>query len=524
LAAYNVKADRIEDFGLRVGDPGITFVVIVPLPQAPSIEAILPNTAASKAGLQPGDRILKSDGRSASMTIFSTGKWKKFLAAKNAEAASGKTVKWTLEVQPRGTKESRIVTLILPTPSPRWGSSVWRAPEGRKPGTVAESGPLAERCLDILDNGIWARVDFLAPPASGRSVDYWSTGYQWAIGSAADGGKHLMTVTQTSGRTEVILETWSRATSRWVYRTSPSGALEKAWHFTRKKKGEVSLEEARPGFEHELDLWATKVGKVSPRWPIELKPGYDANAIFAVLAAKDGVTTTPPPRPFAEAFMKLPAADDAQRALFADAYGKLGAEPDRWAYTETSRGLENKRVTVTRVDPSKPEAEQCVLLSIDGKPPKPDDVQHWRDEGGDTPKTLGEIPPLASIVDFKDTRIYAEDTASVVFELPIRSDRAEFPAEKFQATFRVNKAGRAFEEITIKLRENFRVGGVVKVIEAGLHARFQTLDPAHPPQPVLLKGGGAVRFVFVKIGRDFETTRTDFKPVIPFDEAVTQVR
>jgi hypothetical protein len=60
----------------------------------------------------------------------------------------------------------------------------------------------------------------------------------------------------------------------------------------------------------------------------------------------------------------------------------------------------------------------------------------------------------------------------------------------------------------------------VKVIEAGLHARFQTLDPAHPPQPVLLKGGGAMRFVLVKIGRDFETTRTDFKRVTPLDDVV----
>jgi hypothetical protein len=64
------------------------------------------------------------------------------------------------------------------------------------------------------------------------------------------------------------------------------------------------------------------------------------------------------------------------------------------------------------------------------------------------------------------------------------------------------------------------VAGLVKVTEAGLLARFQTLDPAHPPQPVLLKGGGAARIVLVKVARDFETTRTDFKRVTPFDDAV----
>ena len=131
------------------------------------------------------------------------------------------------------------------------------------------------------------------------------------------------------------------------------------------------------------------------------------------------------------------------------------------------------------------------------------------------PKALGDLPPLASIVDLRDLRVHGEETASVVFELPIRSDSADFPAEKFQALFRVNKAQRSCEEIAIKLREGFRVGGVVKVTEAGLLARFQTLDPAHPPQPVLLKGGGAARIVLVRFARDFEMTRSDFKRVEP---------
>lgn len=312
LAAYNVKADRIEDFGLRVGDPGFVFTVFVPRPQAPFIEAVLPNTAASKVGLQPGDRILKSDGRSAAMTVFSADKWRKFMAAKNAEAASGRTVKWTLEIKPRGTEEIRTVTLTLPTPPPRWGSSVWHAPEGRQPATVAEPGPLAERSRVILDHGIWTSVEarFLAaPPPS--STNPWPTGYQWAIGGVADGGIHIMTVTQVSDRTEVLLETGSRMTSRWVYRTTPSGALEKAWHFTRKFKGEVPIETARAGFEHELVLWATKIGKVSPRWPLELKPGYDANGIFALLAAKNGAAPATPARRVAEDFLKLPAANQA---------------------------------------------------------------------------------------------------------------------------------------------------------------------------------------------------------------------
>lgn len=519
LAAYNVKADRIEDFGFRVLNHGY-FNLLLPRSQAPYIEAVLPNTAASKAGLQPGDRILKSDGRSAGITLFSADKWRKFMAAKNAEAATGRTTKWTLEIQPRGTKETQTVTLSLPTSPPRWGSSSWRAPEGRQSSAMTETGPLAERCREILDNGIWTLIEgqFLPAFASGRSPDTWPTGYQWAIGSVAEGGLHLMTVTQVGGHTEVLLETASRALSRTVYRTSPSGALEKAWRFTRKKKGEIALDEARPGFEHELDLWATQIGKVSPRWPLELKPGYDANAIFAALAPKGSITAAPPPRPFAEEFLKLPPSNETQRALFADAYGKLGAEQDEWAYTETSRNLGDKRVLVTRVDPSKSEAERCVLLRIDGRPPTPAQVQEWRDDGGDVPKVLGDLPPLANLVDLRDLRIAKDETAAIVFELPIRGGNPEFSSEKFQALFRVNRTTRGFEDITVRLRDSFRVAGLVKVTGADLHVQFQTLDPAHPPQPVRLKGGGAARIVLVKIARDFETTRTDFKRVNPFDD------
>ena len=55
------------------------------------------------------------------------------------------------------------------------------------------------------------------------------------------------------------------------------------------------------------------------------------------------------------------------------------------------------------------------------------------------------------------------------------------------------------------------------VTDAGLEAHFQTFDPALAPQPVLLKMGGGVRVLFVKISRAFEVSRTDFKQVVPFE-------
>ena len=548
LAAYNVKADRIEDFGLRIASAPypdasrlLTSGTFWFAKFAPLITSVVPNTAAARAGLQPGERILKSDGQSTVGGLFSTGKfgqWAKSQKKKWAEVSAGKTnVAWTLEVESLAANAVRTVRLVVPTPPPHWGASVWRAPEGRKPSTVAEAGPLAERSRAVLDNGIatllpWPFTSVAGDdvsPRSGPSV----TGYEWHFEN--EHRLHRIVVTQIHERTRVFFETVSPSTGRRIYLTSPSGALAKAWRWGREeniammkaktaeaaaKVGEVRPEDARVGFEHELDLWTTKVRKLSPRWPFEVIPGYDPDAIFAGLAAKDGtpVAAAATIRPFAAEFLKLPPATDAQRALFADAYGRLGADADQWAYTETSHSFEDNRAIVTRVDPSKPEAERCVLLSIDGKAPTPDDVQRWRDNGGDTPKALGDLPPLASIVDLKELRIAGDEAAAVMFELPVRAGSAEFPAENFQALFRVNKAQRACEEIAVKLRDSFRVAGVVKITEAGMAVQFQVLDPALAPQPARLKMGGGVRVLLVKVSRSFDSARTDFQRVEPFDE------
>jgi hypothetical protein len=524
LAAYNVKADRIEDFGLRVDSrpyhdsarPNVVTIWFTSF--APVVTAVLPNTAASRAGVQPGDRILKSDGQTTVGKAFSTGKygrWSKAQKKKWADVSAGKTnVTWTLELESPGTKTVRTVKLVIPTPAPRWGASIWKAPEGRTPSSVSERGPLTDVSRRMLDHGIWSWIDQVHWQSLGLDFPTGApvTGYHWMIGQGRE-GRHAMIVIQTGGRTHVIFSVLGPM-GAWEFLTSPAGVMFKAGRWHRGKLENVSAAEARALFEHELDLWTTKVGQVSPRWPFEVKPGHDPDAFFATLAPK---RTTPAaaPRTLAADFLKLTPATEAEKALFAEAYGKLGAEADGWAYTETSRGIEDKRVLVTRVDPSKPEAERAMLLSIDGKPPTAEQVQHWRDDGGDVPKALGDIPPLASLVDLKELRLFKHEEGSVVFEVPLQGGSAEFPADKFQALFRVNKTQRAFEEITVRIREAVRVAGVVKVTGAGLQVRFQAFDSTSPPQPVYLRGGGTARIMLVKIARDFETTRTDFRRVEP---------
>lgn len=541
MAAYNVKADRIEDFGLRVR-PAVrssypkTAVGGMLTRYVPIITAVLPNTAAARAGLQPGERILKSDGRSMEVGLFSMvqlKKWRETQKRKWAEVAAGKAdVTWTLEVE-TPAKAVRTVKLVVPTPPPHWGASIWRKPEERAPDTVTEPGPLAARSREIVEHGIWCSlderfarvlgVDFRGGISSDAASGREPPGYTWTLGHDHE-GSHQIVVTQFRGRTDVLLRTRSLASGIHTYLTSPSAVLEKAWHWPPSGKSrEVPLEQARVGFEHERDFWTTKVVRGSGRWPFEVAPGYDASAIFAVLAPRAAAAHAEPARTtVAEALRKLPPATEGQRALFMAAWARLGTEHDQWAYTETVRGLEDKRVRVIRVDPSKPDAERCVLLSVDGRAPTPGDVQGWRDDGGDTPKPLGDLPALAGLVDVEDVRVSNEDVVSVVFELPLRSGR-DFPADKFQALFRVNKARRGFEDITVALREGFRVGGgIAKVTEAGLELRFQSFDPSLAPQPVWLKAGGGVRVLLVTFARSFESTRTDFKRVEPIGEAAAR--
>lgn len=517
MAPFNVKADRVEEFGFQMHArldlvPGGT-------PSGVWVTEVLPNTAAAKAGLRPGDEILNIDGRGLTAYFFTLFKLQE---KKLAELAAGKkSVAWSLDVRTPGTKETRAVRMVVPSPPPHWGSTPWRAPEGRTPATVKEAGPLAARAREVLDHGIWTMLpwtSFLdAPPRHVAPV----LAYEWRITEPS--GLHRIWVTQQRGKTEIVLQHQSRSSGGSLFLTSPSGALEKAHHWGAKKDApEISPEEMRARFQAELDFWLSQVVRSTGRWPFETLTGNNGNPAFASDAPHSSEAAKPAPR--AATFLALPAADAAQRALFSDALGKIGSDEESWAYTETSRGFGDNRVTTVRIDPSKPPGERSTLLKIDGKAPKAAVLQRWREEGRGAPAALGELPPLSSVVDVNDVRVFADETAAIVFELPVQASGGAFPADKFQALFRVNKTQRAFEDFSVKLRESLRVAGVGKVTEAGLEVRFQTFDPALAPQPVLLRAGGGVRVLLVKFSRAFETTRTDFKRVVPFDEAAARER
>lgn len=511
LPPFQVNGARMEDLGVRFGG----LVSFPPSSNMLTVAEVFPNTAAAKAGLRPGERIVKIDGKTVrTATILSLAfKPEKLQQRMWAELGRGKkSVSITMEVQAPDAEESRTVTLTLPSPPPRWGSEQWQAPEGRTPAVVKEPGPLGALAREVLDHGIW----------SGR---YDRSGYEWRI--VQPSGSHRIWVTQQNGKTEISLEHRSVASGRSEFTTSPSGAMEAGRGTPPKeqKRKEVPPEELRAQFEAEIDFWLHKVGRVSGRWPFEALSGEtavitSADSPMRTLASPNtaGSATGKVNPPLAESFLKLPVATAEQMQLFSVALGKIGLDADCWAFTEIARTLDDDHTTTVRFDPSQPPGASSTLLKVDGKAPKAAYLQKWRDEGREALPGLGDLPPLLSVVDLDDVRIFADETASVVFELPVKASNSDFSADKFQARFRVNKTHRGFEDFSVKLREPMRMAGIAKVTEAGLEARFQTFDPTFAPQPVFLKMGGGVRLLLVKISRAFEVTRTDFTRVIPFEK------
>ena len=512
LPPFSVKGDRMEELGMR-------FSATIGIPSSNNsltVSEVFPNTPAAKAGLRPGERVEKIDGKSVGFAmIISLGFKPEKLQQRlwNDLNRGKKSVSLTMQVRAPKATESRIVTLVLPSPGAHWGSDKWSAPEGRVPATVREPGPLAALAREVMDNGIW----------SGR---YNRVGYEWRIVQPTDGRR--IWVTQADGRTEIKLEHRSPETGQSEFVTSPSGAMESGWCYPPHQKKKLEDADAlRAQFEHEIDFWLHHVGRVTGRWPFEALSGD--TAVISSTASTLRSTITPTAKsgagkaaaPLAESFLKLPAATAEQRQLFVDALGRIGLDHEAWAFTETARFPGGEHVTTIRYDPSQPPERRTVLLKVDGKDPKPAFLQQWRSEAHEPQPGLGDLPPLASVVELDDVCVYADETAAVVFELPVKAN-ADFPADKFQARFRVNKTHRGFEDFAVKLRDPLRMAGVVKLTDAGIEARFQTFDPALGPQAVSLKMGGGIRVLLVSVSRSFELTRTDFKRVKPFDETVVQ--
>ena len=225
--------------------------------------------------------------------------------------------------------------------------------------------------------------------------------------------------------------------------------------------------------------------------------------------------------------------------LLLDALGKMAANFDRWAYTETRMFTDEKGVAkldaVIRFDPSKPYAEQYLPLKIDGKPPTAKQLADFRKRGEKRGERLareeaeGKVPGSelprfrlagsTASIDLTGATVASENADSVTYEVPLRNDgHGTLPVGKFQLFARVNRTTHAFENVALKVRSAFRVKLVLKVKTGEASVDFAPADPAHYPVPVELSGDATVTVFFLKFGGSFDVKRTDFQRVKPYGD------
>jgi hypothetical protein len=268
LDPFAVKANRIEDFGfdLWLGPPETKGG-----PPVWRVHFVVPHTAAAKAGLEPGDRVRQLDGKP--VTFRSWNDWVRERKRKRDAVAKGGSVRWILQVQCDGAPDVRTRTLTVPTLPPHWGGSTWRTPEGQLTARLSEAGPLAELAQTVLDNGVGAHFAWPfqqaknAPQATGANPPR-SLAFTWTIFDE-DGRPHKIAVSAARGRTDIVLAVGTSCAGG-NYLTSPTGVLDDAVVWPDGKT-RVAQEAAR-GFRTEIEFWTRKVGSVSPRWPLELRP------------------------------------------------------------------------------------------------------------------------------------------------------------------------------------------------------------------------------------------------------------
>jgi len=206
--------------------------------------------------------------------------------------------------------------------------------------------------------------------------------------------------------------------------------------------------------------------------------------------------------------------------LLAEAIRKSSLDNERWAYTQTTVSKNRdggvKEETIVRYDPSQPFDEQWTPLKLDGKEPTERQIKNLREEHAKRRKsrrTLGELLDLAQ------AKVVEETAATVSYEVPlVKTDNMRLPPDKFRVTARVNKEQQAFENVAVRLREAFRLMIILKLNSGEGDMDFTSIDPKYAPPITGLRADGEGSILFIPVGGNYSSMRTDFKRVTPYSE------
>ncbi|MEY4938973.1 MAG: hypothetical protein RIQ93_708 [Verrucomicrobiota bacterium] len=221
-------------------------------------------------------------------------------------------------------------------------------------------------------------------------------------------------------------------------------------------------------------------------------------------------------------------ATPEEKNALEDAVRNFAADYTRWACTETTIQLDEKgkpkRQSVVRYDPSRPYEEQWTPLEINGKPPTGKETARYRRRGllarkreenpeTDPRKALGEV------IQFERATVVSAGADGMVFEVPLsKADNVRFPPEKFRVFVRLAPDGKTLANVSLRLRESFRMKVLAKVKSGDGSLDFSVIDPKFAPALSSMKGDASVSVLFVSVGGTIDLQRSDFKRVKPYNE------
>jgi hypothetical protein len=223
-----------------------------------------------------------------------------------------------------------------------------------------------------------------------------------------------------------------------------------------------------------------------------------------------------------------------------EAIRKSSEDEYRWAYTETTREIDDKGRsdgdTVVRFDPSKPYAEQFTPLLIKGKAPTARQLKAYRKRGEERGKglererggdpgagtddlSLFDLNGESGVIDFERATVTSEAGSSATYLIPLRKEgKGGPPLEKFQLTMRVNRDRQELEHVRLKIVSPVRLMLVAKIDRYEFTADYAVVDAKFPPTWKTITEVAAGSLMFVKGSARTERTRTEFQHVKAYHE------
>jgi hypothetical protein len=192
------------------------------------------------------------------------------------------------------------------------------------------------------------------------------------------------------------------------------------------------------------------------------------------------------------------------------------ADPRQWAYTETT--IENGVTRVAKHDPTRPEGERWMLVSVDGRAPteqeKERDSERRRSSGGEDGDD--DEVGFAATIEPGSLSLIEETATHLIYGFDPASEDEEDRGfnEHLQATLRIAKGGPYVETLEMKSREPFSPGFSVKIKEFALLLTYSPVgdDRIVLPAGVTTKIAGRA-MLFKKIDENVAVTYSDYRYV-----------